>query len=303
LAVVLLACWFAIRNNLHDLSDALARLTLLDIVVMGVLGVVATVAGYRSWRTVLVGLHADMPHHDARSMFFCSQIGKYLPGSVWPALIQTEIGARHRVPRPSVLLAYLVALVASLSAAATMSLALLAAPRSGWLAVGAIGAGVGGVTLLGVLVVPGGAQRFLTWVSQRRKLSTTLTIDRGNGQRSYGYALVAWAALCSQGVWLAARLTPHHVAGTALVAVAGATAFSWSCGFLALPVPAGAGIREAIFTFALAESLGRPTAIAVAVVTRLTSVAVDLGAAFFSGLPSLVTSMRKARRLATADVS
>jgi uncharacterized membrane protein YbhN (UPF0104 family) len=61
-----------------------------------------------------------------------------------------------------------------------------------------------------------------------------------------------------------------------------ATVLAWFCGFVAVPVPAGAGVREAVFvaTCGLDPGLG----LTVAVTARLAFVAVDLGAASISGL-------------------
>lgn len=303
LAVAIGACWLAVRNNLGDVSDTFTRIEALDVIVVLALGVVAAFTAYRSWRVVLFGLHADMPAHEARSMFFCSQVGKYLPGSVWPALIQSEIGARNRVPRPTVLLAYLIALLASLSSAAMLSVLLLGDARSTWLALASVGAALGGACLVGVLLSPKGAQRFLDWVGKRRSIGAGMTLTPHHGRRAIAWATAAWCSMCLEGVWLAWRLAPHQPSAAVLMAVAGATTLSWACGFLAVPVPAGTGVREAIFTFALAASLGRPTAITVAVVTRLVGVFTDLGAALLSGLPSLLRSTAQRRRTSLGDAA
>lgn len=300
MAIVLGACWLAVRNNLHDVRHTLEQLTWLDLVAIIGLGVVGAFAAYRSWRTVLSGLHADMPGPDARSMFFCSQVGKYLPGSVWPALIQTEIGARNRIPRPTVLLTYLFALVASLAAASATSIAILGNARSGWLVVVGVAMAIGGLGLVWLLVAPRGAQRFLRWVSTRRAIASDLTLTPRAGRQAFGYAVVAWWAMSLEAAWLAWRLAPHHPGTLTLLAVVGASTLSWTCGFLAIPVPAGAGVREAIFTFALAGTLGKPTAITIAVITRLVGVFIDLGAAAVSGLPSLVQTTRRNRTSAIA---
>lgn len=300
LLITLGACWLAIRNNIHDVGHTLDQLTLLDVVAMLAFGVVGAFAAFRSWRTVLTGLHADMPAAEARSMFFCSQVGKYLPGSVWPALIQSEIGARNRVPRPTVLLTYLLALVASLAAASATAIAILGNARSGWLAVAGIAMGVGSLGLVWLLVAPRGAQRFLKWVSTRRTIASGLSLTPSAGRQAFGYAVLAWWSMSAEAAWLAWRLAPTYPGTLTLIAVIGASTLSWTCGFLAVPVPAGAGVREAIFTFAVAGALGRPTAITIAVVTRLVGVFIDLGAAVVSGLPSLLQTTRRNRMVTVA---
>ena len=59
------------------------------------------------------------------------------------------------------------------------------------------------------------------------------------------------------------------------VGIVGATVAAWLAGFLAIPVPGGAGVREA--TFVLLCGLPRAEAAAIAVAARVIFVGVDLG--------------------------
>jgi uncharacterized membrane protein YbhN (UPF0104 family) len=90
------------------------------------------------------------------------------------------------------------------------------------------------------------------------------------------------------------------VIGTALgdsggaINVMTATAISWVVGFVVLPVPGGIGVRETAFV-ALATSLPSGIAAAVAVVARLTFIAVD-------GLGAAITAVMTRRRRQAKDV-
>ena len=58
------------------------------------------------------------------------------------------------------------------------------------------------------------------------------------------------------------------------VALVGATVAAWLAGFLAIPVPGGAGVREAVFV--LLCGLPRAEAAAIAVAARIVFIGVDV---------------------------
>src|ERR1700753_3997829 len=51
------------------------------------------------WQTLLDGLGSPLRTTTAGRIFFIGQLGKYIPGSLWPILTQMELGARANVPR------------------------------------------------------------------------------------------------------------------------------------------------------------------------------------------------------------
>ena len=59
-------------------------------------------ATLRVWQTLLAGLGSPLPVPAAGRILFIGQLGKYIPGSVWPILAQMELGARAKVPRRQV---------------------------------------------------------------------------------------------------------------------------------------------------------------------------------------------------------
>ncbi len=56
-------------------------------------------ATLRQWQALLAGLGSPLRTTTAGRIFFIGQLGKYIPGSVWPVLTQMELGARAKVPR------------------------------------------------------------------------------------------------------------------------------------------------------------------------------------------------------------
>src|SRR5262249_25679279 len=64
--------------------------------VAGVLGL----GGWMmAWRAILTGLGSRLPLRAAVRVYFVSQLGKYIPGSVWALVAQMELAKEHHVPR------------------------------------------------------------------------------------------------------------------------------------------------------------------------------------------------------------
>lgn len=309
LAGVAVFGWLAVRDSWSDVTATFRRLDVLDIVLAFALGLGASAAAYVSWRSVLHTLTpVEMSPHDSRAMYFCSQTGKYVPGSVWPALIQTELGARSRIPRTAVIVSYALTLTITLATAGVVSGLVLVDARSITLALAAGGALVGGALLMFGLLHESGATRMVRWITTRRNRTgdeIPIELHPRNAARGLVWAAVYWVVLGAQAVALAIAISPEALSARDALLVAGAFALAWLCGFLALPLPAGAGVREAVFAFALGPMLGRPTAIGLALVTRFVAVLLDLGLAVLSGLPGIVRSIRatSATRNAVAPLS
>ena len=77
-----------------------ARLSwpLLAASLVGV--VAALLCAMMTWRTLLADLGSPLPLRPAAKVFFVGQLGKYIPGAVWPVLAQMEMGRDLGVPRP-----------------------------------------------------------------------------------------------------------------------------------------------------------------------------------------------------------
>ena len=53
----------------------------------------------KSWQVSLAGLGSSIRLPVASRIFFIGQLGKYVPGSVWPVVVQMELGKDAGVPR------------------------------------------------------------------------------------------------------------------------------------------------------------------------------------------------------------
>ena len=92
---VLLALAIAATRVAHDrhaLVAALDQLGPAAITSASLAAVVGVGVSVELWRQVLLGLDAHTSVRVAARVFFPSQLGKYLPGSVWPVLAQMEFG-------------------------------------------------------------------------------------------------------------------------------------------------------------------------------------------------------------------
>lgn len=229
--------------------------------------------------------------------FFAGQLGKYLPGGIWPVVGQGELAYRGGVARR---IAYSTTLLATGlmcvgGAAACVLLAPLAiaegsTARTGLWILLLIPAGV-------LLVHPAVFGRALDVVSSVTKGRLRLEAPSwGQMITLIGISVPAWLLLGASNTLVASALgfghRPAQVAFAAVVA--------WVVGVLAVPVPAGAGVRELVFV--ALSGLPAGDAIAVAAVARIMFISIDL----ILGLGSLLwlrgrapTRAGKSGRLAT----
>ncbi|MDQ1712668.1 MAG: putative heme transporter [Frankiaceae bacterium] len=124
----------------------------------------------------------------------------------------------------------------------------------------------------------------------------TRGIDRRAAAVAVLLATAAWAVL-GAALWAGVG----HRAGDGLV-VATAFAAAWAVGFLALPVPAGIGVREAVLVVLLEPSLGTSGALSFAVLTRVLHVVSDgLVALLFLAGPSMTRAVARRGRSAREE--
>jgi glycosyltransferase 2 family protein len=263
----LAAQWAAVRPLLGQLSVGSLGAALAAVLA----GILAT---FQCWRTVLAELGARLPVAAGARVFFLGQLGKYLPGSLWPVMAQMELGRDHEVPERTSAAAvgvFLLVVVGTGLAVATAAAPLLGPDEVGgywWLAAALP------VALLAA--APPVLNRLLgVAVRLARRPPLPAPLSTGGVLRAAGWALSSWLAYGAH-VWvLASQL---GAGGPLLLARAtGAFAAAWCAGFLLVVAPAGAGVREAALVLLLGGVLARPQATVVAVVSRLLFVLGDLG--------------------------
>ena len=267
------ACLAAVVAERDQIAGSLGRLGPLSILLAAVLVVSASVLTMLSWRALLADLGSRLPLPAAARIFFLAQLGKYLPGSVWPLLAQVELGRDHHVPARRSATAAVVSLGVAVAtglavAASTLPVSTPAVFRRYWWAFAAI------PVLVAVL-----HPRVLNPVLARAcRLAGRSVPERPLTPRGIlpaaGWMLLAWLCYGLQAVVLVRDLGgTGPAAGPGAI---GAFALAWVVGFLVVFAPAGAGVREAALVLALSPALPAAAALLVALVSRLLLTAADL---------------------------
>jgi hypothetical protein len=257
---------------------------LTQIGALGIVGsLAATVAGLAAtgvaWRMLLAGLGHRLDAGAAAGIFFVAQLGKYLPGSVWPYVAQARIGRAHGVPASRSAAAGAVFVLLHCATGAIVAAALLPLAgdetiqrRFGWLP--------WLIPLFVVALHPRVIRAGLAQVHRlTRRGSPPPVISWGAMAGALGALLVAW--IC-YGLALFALVAPlAETSGRALLLSTGGFALAWTAGFVAAAVlvvaaPAGLGVREVALYSVLAPVLSGGAATAVVVVSRVGQIAGDV---------------------------
>jgi uncharacterized membrane protein YbhN (UPF0104 family) len=285
LGVAIHAAWNDVRKELSDLT---VGSLLAALVALGC----AWSLTYVGWRRMLGALGARWQGPaDGLSTFSAAQLGKYIPGAVWPAVIQADMGRRHGLGWRVMLTGYSLLLVISVSTGTAVGLLVLTGDTSDWLKVAVVAAAVLGALMTWAAVTPSKAHR---WIDQllARFTGAGLPTDLDHRQARTAAALVgtSWLFLGLQAFCIAWALGARF---SDLGLVVGGFVFSSIVGLAVVPLPAGIGVREAVLVATLGPALGRPGAITVALVARLLQVAFDGVAGIATGAPRVIRFRRR----------
>ena len=112
LAVVLLLLTLALVDQAGSLWSQVQRLSAPVLLLAFLANLAALICSMMVWRSLLTDLGSKLSLPEAWRIMFIGQLAKYVPGSIWPVLAQTELGADRGIPRGrsavSVLLGYAV---------------------------------------------------------------------------------------------------------------------------------------------------------------------------------------------------
>jgi hypothetical protein len=272
-AAVVLGGAYLVWSRSDDIADAVDRLSLGHFIVSGVLAVVGTVMIQSIWSALLHGFDAHPGRRDAASVFFVSQLGKYLPGSVWPVVAQMQFGRRWGVPRAVMFAANVLLLGAVTASGIAVGAVLLpwASPR-----------GLAHYWWLVLLLVP-----LLAGLHPRAVPAVLDLMLRKIGREPLGvrlsprglaaagaWSLASWLVL---GAHIAVLVDAFHGIGPReLAASIGGMGLAWAAGIAFIPAPAGAGVRDTILVLTLAPITGTSQALTVALASRLLLLLADV---------------------------
>jgi hypothetical protein len=230
----------------------------------------------------------------ARGMriWFASNLARYVPGNVWSFVGAVELARREGVARRTTLAVMTLAQLLSVGTALLVGLPVLVAGRTRLgPAVALGGLAVGLAALLAV------ALRHRLAALLRRRYPEVAAGELAPPPRTAaalaaGYGLY-WVVTGLAFAALIHSLRPLAAGDVPLAAAAYAAAYA--VGFLSLITPAGLGVREGVLAVALVQIMPAGAALAVALLSRLWMMLVELLGA---GLMQLLDRDRGARQVA-----
>jgi glycosyltransferase 2 family protein len=254
--------WDSIRSGLSGIGLP-AALGALACVLAALVGTMLV------WRVLMAGLGSPLSVSVASRILFVGQLGKYLPGSVWPVLAQMELASEHKVPRARTAAASVINMCLSLLCALIVALLTLpfthALARYWW----------GFLIALPLLVClyPPMLNRLLRLGFRiLRRDPPDQALSGKVITVAMGWYVVSWIFYGLQIYVMALRVGVRPAGGLPLCI--GAFALSWAIGFVT-PSPAGAGFRDVLLVLFLSTQMSTQDAAAVTLLSRVATTVAD----------------------------
>ncbi|MGH9084244.1 MAG: lysylphosphatidylglycerol synthase transmembrane domain-containing protein [Acidimicrobiales bacterium] len=280
--------WHEVRTALND-----AELSWLLLAAGAAGSAMTTIAVL--WRQVLRALDVEVAVADTVARYYVGELGKYVPGGVWPVIGRGELAVRAGVRRSAAYASVALSLVVLYIAGAGVALIGLASsadrPWLRW--------APPAVLVLGVAALHPRLLRALLRVAERLlRRRITLAVPRWRTSVTLVLAYVPVWVLVGTSTWAVARAFDPSAGWWR---VTGAAALSWLVGFLLVPAPGGVGVREATFV-AAATTLDPAIAATTALVARLLFVVTDVVGAAVGARVSSRPDPRAADRRPGSDL-
>jgi glycosyltransferase 2 family protein len=255
-AYTMIDAWNATNGELPSLAR---------ILIAAGLWTVGLIAGAAAWATLLGGDRRV----DHGAALLVSQLAKYVPGGVWQASGQVGLARALGVRLQRGATAFSVLAVTQAVAGCTYGLVLAAT----WTDVDVflrVLMAVGAIATLFLI-----DRRWMVWVLHKIPKTRSASADLVPPQRTiiitWAICLVTLAATSCAYLVLLGSFGPVHQP----FLVIGAYAIAWTAGFIAIPIPSGVGIREAVLATILHGIFPASVIIAASVYYRLVSVATE----------------------------
>ena len=269
-----------------EVSDAFSQVDAINLVLSLLLGLAAMTSIGWIWVTMIVARSHNVRHRNAMSWYFTGQLGKYVPGGIWPIVGRAELAVRNGIPR--------------LDAYASTGLSLVTTYAAAVVTIG-IGAVVTtGHRLIAVLIAVGIVLAYAAFsqpslraviirIATRVSSSASSLTDPKRLARLTVLHIPAWILMSlSTSVTATAFGAKISIADMLFI-----TTTSWLAGFVVVGVPGGIGVREAVFTSLAGGIIGTPMAVSLALMSRVVFIAVDLTGALVS---SVISRMNKSAK-------
>ena len=269
-----------------EVSDAFSQVDAINLVLSLLFGLAAMTSIGWIWVTMIVARSHNVRHRNAMSWYFTGQLGKYVPGGIWPIVGRAELAVRNGIPR--------------LDAYASTGLSLVTTYAAAVVTIGIGAAATTGHRLIAILIAIG---LIAAYAAFSRPSLRAVIIRAASRISSSASSLTDPKRLVRLTVlhipaWLLMSLSTS-VTATAFGANIGIadmlfiTSTSWLAGFVVVGVPGGIGVREAVFTSLAGGIIGTPMAVSLALMSRVVFIAVDLSGALISNVISRLNSSAK----------
>ena len=262
-AIAVVCGWFVVSRVLSqwdEVRDEVADASVGWLVLAVVLALAGMTWIAACWRRAIALLGHRTGRRLTLAWYFSGEIGKYVPGGVWPVLGRGELARRGGVPRarayPSVGLSLVALYLAALSVASVLVPLDLAEQSESPAALALLALLPLGLAALHPAVLTRVRDRVARLAGRGADIEIPPWRHTVNLVAAY---VPAWLFICA-ATWCVARAL---VPDPPVVRIGIATTLSWTAGFVALPVPAGAGVREAVFVAAAGLPTGLGATIAV----------------------------------------
>lgn len=294
LAVVVALLIVTLIDQAGTLWDEVRRLSVPIVLLAFAASLCALICSLMVWRELLADLGSRLSIPEAWRIMYIGQLAKYLPGSIWPVLAQSELAADRGIPRSrtalSVLLSYgVMTCSGAVVAAVTLPFAAGATfARTFWVLLA--------IPVAVVVLSPPVLNPLLRLVLRLSRQPPLLQgVSYLGLARTMMWAVAGWGFNGAMTYVLMRQLGGERP-GTLLVSLGG-YALSWAVGFVAVFAPAGAGVREAVMIAVLSTRTTTAIALTVALMTRALGV---VGDAVTGTAAAALVGRRRLRRLRAA---
>jgi hypothetical protein len=292
LVAVAFLVW-AVVDNWTDLIHAIGSMDPFSIAGAVLLAYAGTIANMLSWRSIVSSFGVHLPVAGAGRVTFTAQIGKYIPGGVWPMVAGSQLGGRVGLTGTTMVATMTLQLAISLVTGTVIACGSLiivpALAHEYWWVVLVI------VVIAAVALVPRVMQRLLrVFFRLTRRSEEVPDLQGAHLGKAIAWAILAWVFFGLQ-LWLLLGALGSLEWRILVPAICG-YALSWVVGFLAVFAPAGAGVREGILVLLFAATFTAPAVLGVALVSRMAFILVDI--TLFAWAAHGIRAMRSAERRA-----
>lgn len=269
-----------------EVSHAFSQVDAVNLLLSVLLGLAAMTSIGWIWVTMIVARSHNVLHRNALSWYFTGQLGKYVPGGIWPIVGRAELAVRHGIPR--------------LDAYATTGLSLVTTYVAAVVSIGLGAAATHDRRFIAVLIGCGLVVAYIIFsntslrtmiirVATRVSPSGSSLTDPKRLVRLIALHVPAWI-LMSLSTSVTASAFGARIGIAEMLFI---TTTSWLAGFVVVGVPGGIGVREAVFTSLASGIIGTPMAVSLALMSRVVFIAVDLSGALISNVISRLNSSAK----------